>query len=854
MAGCGDVLSLEDLQTAKKHQIFEAEVITGKAGGVAGGATIGTATNPVTGQTQQTLPSLLADLGFDVQSWTSSTGGVLASANQVFLNDTSGSLGVGDYYAWGGTFPKTVPAGTDPALPTSGYIMRSSRFAGTQAREALRRSYAEAGYSLVDGSFEAGGTLMNTNDVLLYEAEGGAYSYLGVIPTGGHPVASGTNPVGNANWMPTTDNLLRQELASINGTNLIGVKRTEIANSVATTLQNWIRWTGVNVVSDFGADPTFTIDSTVAIKNAIATGRSVYIPAGHYQFNDLLFPAVDGQTIGGEGQENTILENNVNNEPLFCFGNPYVADGSKQWCTLRDLTLKGNNSGATLWGIFCPNAALVDGNPTQAGQYEGVSSSVNNLYYGRTSTTFADWTIAARGGRVMNVGVLSVKGGYAMHVSAWDFHGENVRLWSGKQGLRNCGAANSNTYEDFYISAMTNEGLFEPDTPSSITTGCIYNGLIIQQCGPSLQYGRAAIEILKGQGTSIQGLYLEKNNEKGTNTDIFIGVSAIGVHIDGVRQRVEGASTPSVVIETQGEGVIIDNLIYGPNVTNAVKISGSDARTKTVIGVVNNSSTAATLPINDVSTSNKTIVRDMYGYKVHLGHQTNYAESTANACKIRQGRSTGHTLDLVSSGSMKLIIDPSNLGTGRNFKFAHNGEDGTETTLMQLADSGNLTPGSDNLQNLGSASARMATLYAGTGTINTSDAREKTDPLSIDDAVLDAWGDVQLVTFQWLEAIRLKGDDARWHFGVIAQQVRDAFLARGLDGTRYGLLCYDEWDDQFEQVVGDDGEPTGEMELVVPAGNRWGIRPDQFLFLEAAYQRRNYERLLARVEALEAKA
>lgn len=116
---CGDVLSLEDLQTAKKHQIFEAEVITGKAGGVAGGATIGTATNPVTGQTQQTLPSILADLGFDVQSWTSSTGGVLASANQVFLNDTSGSLGVGDYYAWGGPFPKTVPAGTDPALPSS---------------------------------------------------------------------------------------------------------------------------------------------------------------------------------------------------------------------------------------------------------------------------------------------------------------------------------------------------------------------------------------------------------------------------------------------------------------------------------------------------------------------------------------------------------------------------------------------------------------------------------------------------------------------------------------------------------------------------------------------------------------
>lgn len=185
---CGDVLSLEDLQTAKKHQIFEAEVITGKAGGVAGGATIDTATNPVTGQTQQTLPSILADLGFDVQSWTSSTGGVLASANQVFLNDTPGSLGLGDYYAWGGAFPKTVPAGTDPALVGSGYIMRSSRLAGVQAREALRRSYAESGYNLVDGSFEAGGTLVNTNDVLLQERTGTAFSG----PAG--TVAAGTNP------------------------------------------------------------------------------------------------------------------------------------------------------------------------------------------------------------------------------------------------------------------------------------------------------------------------------------------------------------------------------------------------------------------------------------------------------------------------------------------------------------------------------------------------------------------------------------------------------------------------------------------------------------------------------------
>lgn len=60
-SGCGDILSLEDLKTAKKHQTFEAEVITGKEGGVSGGASITEATNAVTGQVQKTLPAIVED-------------------------------------------------------------------------------------------------------------------------------------------------------------------------------------------------------------------------------------------------------------------------------------------------------------------------------------------------------------------------------------------------------------------------------------------------------------------------------------------------------------------------------------------------------------------------------------------------------------------------------------------------------------------------------------------------------------------------------------------------------------------------------------------------------------------------
>lgn len=58
------------------------------------------------------------------------------------------------------------------------------------SREALRRTYAEAGYNLVNGSFEAGGTLVKPNDVLLQEHTGKAFSG----PAG--TVAAGTDPAG----------------------------------------------------------------------------------------------------------------------------------------------------------------------------------------------------------------------------------------------------------------------------------------------------------------------------------------------------------------------------------------------------------------------------------------------------------------------------------------------------------------------------------------------------------------------------------------------------------------------------------------------------------------------------------
>lgn len=79
--------------------------------------------------------------------------------------------------------------------------------------ESLRRSYAEAGYNLVDGSFEEGGTLTSVSDVLLHKASGIAYSWGGALP-----ITIATNstptPLGSGGWIDQRDATLRSAVTA----------------------------------------------------------------------------------------------------------------------------------------------------------------------------------------------------------------------------------------------------------------------------------------------------------------------------------------------------------------------------------------------------------------------------------------------------------------------------------------------------------------------------------------------------------------------------------------------------------------------------------------------------------------
>ena len=166
--------------------------------------------------------------------------------------------------------------------------------------------------------------------------------------------------------------------------------------------------------------------------------------------------------------------------------------------------------------------------------------------------------------------------------------------------------------------------------------------------------------------------------------------------------------------------------------------------------------------------------------------------------------------------------------------------------------------------NLGTASFLWKEVFAANATINTSDERLKQNIEDIDERVFRAWAKVNFIQYKFKDAVAKKGENARIHFGVIAQRVKEAFESEGLDGFKYGLLCYDEWKDEYEdnEIIDkpaeydEDGneiapaETHVEKKLVRAAGNAYGIRYSEALALECAYQRWRLEQVENKLSSL----
>jgi hypothetical protein len=205
---------------------------------------------------------------------------------------------------------------------------------------------------------------------------------------------------------------------------------------------------------------------------------------------------------------------------------------------------------------------------------------------------------------------------------------------------------------------------------------------------------------------------------------------------------------------------------------------------------------------------------------------------------VEGGGSAALTLETNSTGfSAVLFATPDNNAAAALQYSAGSGSldmmIGTNIMLRANLTQNALRPGADNAYSLGQATYRMSTIYAGTGSINTSDEREKQDIRDLTDAekrvAIALKGSMKAYRFK--DAVAEKGDKARIHFGTIAQTVKAAFEAEGLVAEDYGVLCYDEWPEQAAEL-----DEKGDVVVpAVAAGNRYGVRYDElFAFIIAA--------------------
>lgn len=107
-----------------------------------------------------------------------------------------------------------------------------------------------------------------------------------------------------------------------------------------------------------------------------------------------------------------------------------------------------------------------------------------------------------------------------------------------------------------------------------------------------------------------------------------------------------------------------------------------------------------------------------------------------------------------------------------------------------------LIPTRDNLYDVGLPAQAYRTIYARTGTINTSDARLKCDWIELTAAEIAAACALARAvrSYRWIDSVSDKGDAARRHIGPTVQDAVAIMEAHDLDPFSYGFICHDAWE------------------------------------------------------------
>ena len=215
-------------------------------------------------------------------------------------------------------------------------------------------------------------------------------------------------------------------------------------------------------------------------------------------------------------------------------------------------------------------------------------------------------------------------------------------------------------------------------------------------------------------------------------------------------------------------GSVGDNLTFETANTERARVDSS--------GTVNINTTVQQLTANE---------------KLRVVGKSSFTVSGDSALNVNRDTDNGALARFYRGGT--LVGSISSLSSERI--AIHTGTVGIEFNPSNQINPSNGSGAVDNTLDLGASGARFDDIFATNGTIQTSDRNEKQDIEELSDAekrvAVVAKGLMR--KFRWKDAVAEKGDNARTHFGIIAQDLQDAFTAEGLDAGDYAMFISDTW-------------------------------------------------------------
>ncbi len=206
------------------------------------------------------------------------------------------------------------------------------------------------------------------------------------------------------------------------------------------------------------------------------------------------------------------------------------------------------------------------------------------------------------------------------------------------------------------------------------------------------------------------------------------------------------------------------------------------------------------------------------------------------------GSKSGYMLTLYNQDTLRGVVGLSANSGGTAFSnpyLAHTSGTGIHCAYSGSSAYNSILPcnntgaTANNTIGLGNPSVKWTVLYATNGTIQTSDRTEKQDIEALSEAetrvAVAAKG--LLRKYRFIDAVNKKGNDARTHFGIIAQDLQAAFEAEGLDAGKYAMFCSDTWYEHEGETFPTQEEAPEEATEVT----KLGVRYDELLaFIIAA--------------------